>query len=311
MDAIIKWLTEAKLFGVSAYVWVAAALAAAAVLIVLLALLRGRKRRKGLGRAAMKESVRTIEPQTVEARLSVANVHGIGRRSYQQDAFAVSPLSDAALCKRCGVLLALADGMGGMTDGGKASAIVIETLLSGFSAEAAVADPSVALASLLYRANHEVKKLDNSGSTAIGAIVRGNMLYFASCGDSRIALCRGGALITLNREQNYAALLDDRAARGDISYEEALCDPQRHALTSYVGGAQMKVDRGLAPIELRGGDVLVLMSDGIFNALSEEELCTCLKSGLYEAAERMEKLILGKNLEEQDNFTAILAGINL
>lgn len=308
MDVILRWLVEAKLLGISAYVWVAALLVVIAALLVLSVFMNKKGRRAASHlRAAKKESMRTLEPREAACGLEVSNVHGIGARSYQQDAFAISPLSDAALCESRGVLLALADGMGGMTDGGKASAIVIDTLLKGFTEGEFAQDPAVGLASLLYSAGTKVQSLDNSGSTAIGAVVRDGKLSFAACGDSRLALFRGGALLTLNREQNYAVMLDDRAARGEIPYWEALSDPQRHALTSYAGSAHIKVDRSLAPISLCEGDIIVLMSDGVYNALCEEELCACLKGDLYEVAERIECSILKKNLEGQDNFTAILA----
>ncbi|HWR19445.1 MAG TPA: protein phosphatase 2C domain-containing protein [Clostridia bacterium] len=294
-----------KILGTFDYIWIAGLLAFLAVVLLIVNLLKGRKGRTMPKEAAEEKKPRTLEPCT--AGLEIANVHGIGKRSYQQDAFAVSPLSDVSLCKRCGVLLVLADGMGGMTDGGKASAVAIDTLMHGFVEEELVSDPSVTLASLLYRAGEIVQTLNNSGSTGVAAIVRGNKLYFAACGDSRLALYRGGAFIVLNREQNYAALLDDRAARGEIPYEEAISDRQRSALTSYLGSAHLKVDRALQPVTLCPNDIVILMSDGIFNALSDAEICACLSHGLYEAAGAMEDSIIRKNLEDQDNFTAILA----
>jgi serine/threonine protein phosphatase PrpC len=308
MEMIQVQFAQMKLLGVSYYIWIAGLLAILAVTLIVVFALKGRK-----GRTMPKEAIKDKKPRTLEpctASLEIANVHGIGKRSYQQDAFAVSPLSDVSLCRRHGVLLVLADGMGGMTDGGKASAIVVDTLMHGFVEEELAADPSVTLASLLYRSGEKVQKLNNSGSTGIAVIVRGDKLYFAACGDSRLALYRGGALITLNREQNYAALLDDRAARGEIPYEEAISDLQRSALTSYLGSSHLKVDRALLPVTLSSGDIVLLMSDGIFNALSDAELGACLSRSLYDAAEAIEECILSKNIEEQDNFTAILAKFN-
>jgi len=308
MEMIQVQFAQMKLLGVSYYIWIAGLIAILAVTLIVVFALKGRK-----GRTMPKEAIKEKKPRTLEpctAGLEIANVHGIGKRSYQQDAFAVSPLSDASLCMRRGVLLVLADGMGGMADGGKASAIVIDTLMHGFIEEELAVDPSVTLASLLYRAGGKVQKLNNSGSTGIAALVRGDKLYFAACGDSRLALYRGGALIVLNREQNYAALLDDRAARGEIPYEEAISDLQRSALTSYLGSSHLKVDRALLPVTLSPGDIVLLMSDGIFNALSDAELCACLSRSLYDAAEAIEGSIVSKNIEEQDNFTAILAKFN-
>ncbi len=308
MGVIEAQTAQTQFLGTPDYMWIAALLVFIAVVLLVVSTLKGRKAKNMPKEAAAKNKPRTLEPHSAD--LEIANVHGIGKRNYQQDAFAVSPLSDTSLCMRCGVLLVLADGMGGMTDGGKASAIVVETLMRGFAEEELAADPSVALASLLYRAGKEIQTLNNSGSTGVAAIVRGDKLYFATCGDSRLALYRGGALIALNREQNYAALLDDRVARGEIPYAEAISDLQRSALTSYLGSPHLKVDRALMPVKLCEGDIVLIMSDGIFNALSDAELCACLSRDLYGAAEAIEDSILRKNLEEQDNFTAILAKFN-
>lgn len=306
MEMILLWLAETEFLGLSIYVWGAVLLIA----VVLASLIGTAMYRREQKQKRKPDAERTLTPAPAEGGLTIANVHGIGARSYQQDAFAISPLSDASLCEHSGVLLLLADGMGGMSEGGKASAIAVETLMQGFLGGALPSDPAVALASLIYEASRKIEAVHNSGSTVIAALVRGGKLHFAACGDSRLALYRGGALLTLNREQNYAVLLDDRAARGELPYEEAASDTQRHALTSYAGSTSVKVDRSLSPIALCPGDVIVLMSDGIFNALSENELCACLARDVYGAAEAIEQAIGSKALEEQDNFTAILAKFN-
>lgn len=72
------------------------------------------------------------EPPAEPAVWQVGNVHHIGRRSYQQDAFGVSALGDEQLVRECGVLAVLADGMGGMNNSGELSQAVVRTVLNAF-----------------------------------------------------------------------------------------------------------------------------------------------------------------------------------
>ena len=50
------------------------------------------------------------------------------------------------------------------------------------------------------------------------------------------------------------------------------------------------------------------MSDGVFNTLSEAEICRIVQESncAAEAAGRMEQAVLAKQNPKQDNFTAIL-----
>ena len=57
---------------------------------------------------------------------------------------------------------------------------------------------------------------------------------------------------------------------------------------------------------IQSGDRLILMSDGVYNALTEEELCSALGLPAEQAAEALRRRIQEKNYPTQDNYTAIL-----
>lgn len=240
---------------------------------------------------------------------SVGNVHHIGRRKAQQDAFGVSPLADVKLIERKGVLAVVADGMGGLQNSGEISKAMVRGALSDF---AHTPDGQrKMLLSILAEANRKVDEqfsgLGSIGTTFIAASVKDGMLDFISVGDSRIALVRGGAVIALNRAHNFAAELETAAARNDGNLTSAESDPRRAALTSYLGMRSLqKVDLPVEPIRLLHGDKIVLMTDGIFGTLDNETIARTLENGAADGAERLEHAVLAEHKVNQDNLTAII-----
>jgi len=254
-----------------------------------------------------------IEPRAAFAPngILIGNAYHIGTRESQQDSFAISDLTNADLTARKGVFGVVADGMGGMENGAEVSAIVTRTMLQYFNEVDFSARTELDLLNMLYAANDNVNLLmancEQGGSTAVAVIIRDGMMYWIAVGDSRIYLARSGALIQINREHTYAVELDELAAAGEISWEDALSDPQRVALTSYLGtGKPEKVDRNLRPIKLVSGDRILLLSDGVFGTLSEEEIMETQIFEPHKSAEEIQSRVLAKQKSSQDNFTAVI-----
>ena len=149
--------------------------------------------------------------------------------------------------------------------------------------------------------------LRKSGSTLVLALLREGKLHFLTVGDSRVCLWRRGTLYQLNREHIYRNELALRAVNGELSLAAALGDEKGGALTSFVGmGALKGVDLPAAPLPLAPGDRVVLMSDGVYNALSREELNEALNAPPEKAARALESAIAGKGFSDQDNYTAVI-----
>ena len=238
----------------------------------------------------------------------VGKVHEQGARESQQDCFAVSP---EELRDEYGLLAVVADGMGGLSDGDKVSQAAVGAMLDGFCA--AHGDGRTVLLELLRRANLAVNRLlgvenlSKSGSTLAAALIRGGKFHWLSVGDSRIALLRGGALIQLNREHVYKNELLLSAVNGSESFASALSHPKAAGLTSYLGMGRLKyVDIPASPIEILPGDVFVLMSDGVYNALDERELIAALSLPAQKAADAVKKAVTAKGYKTQDNYTAVI-----
>jgi serine/threonine protein phosphatase PrpC len=289
------WDEAAKLLSDPLWICVAAVLVA---LIALAAIrLAGRKRRKG---------ARPLP--------AIANIHGIGKRDSQQDAFAVSSFSDDRLCAEKGVLAVLADGMGGLSHGAEISRIVVKTMMEGFADCSRLSEtPQEELMGLVRLADQKVAgflaehAVERGGSTLIAVLIKDGQMDYISVGDSRLCLVRDGAISTLNKVHTYGAELDELAKKGIYPQEYAAFHPNRGALTSFIGIKDLKkIDASESSINLQKGDRLILMSDGVFNTLGDEEILSCMKQDVYASAQCLDQLMLDHNDEEQDNYTAIL-----
>ena len=294
-------------------------LLAAVICAVVLLLMQRRRFKKNSNRQDANGAFYAKAPTTQQPKkkssqgLLIGNAHHIGGRSSQQDSFCISNIERDSLVKERGVLAVVADGMGGLANGAQISAMVTSVMLRSFEEKSSWGSPSDELLSMVQTANDRVNRYlqegnkEQSGSTVVAAIIHQQLLYFISVGDSRICLIRNGQVFQINREHNYAADLDEKVARGEISREEAQNDPQRKALTSYIGmGTLLHIDRNLKPFPLLPGDRIVLMSDGVFGTINDAQLESVMRQDAFEAAQELEKRVLQMQKPHQDNFTAVI-----
>lgn len=289
---------------------IAAALGLTSTLLLCLSILLMRE----LSHAKRKLNQRAAGVQAAArpSGLEVGNTHHVGRRGNQEDSFAISDLTDARLYRSSGILAVVADGMGGLADGELVSAGVTSSVMREFPNLSCALTPPQKLRYLVEKASRAGNAVtggikNHGGSTMATALVTGGNLYFASVGDSRICLVRSGGVIPLTRAHAYGVDLDRKAAEGEISFEAASADGQRRALTSYIGMGELEhVDCNQQPVPLVPGDWVVLMTDGVFNELTNEEIVRALRGSAPEAAERIEQLVLSKGDPHQDNLTAVL-----
>ena len=146
-----------------------------------------------------------------------------------------------------------------------------------------------------------------SGSTVVMGMLRDGLFEYLSVGDSRICLYRGGELHQLSRSHCYSHELSIEAINGEKTFAEIRMDRKAECLTSYVGMGELKyVDIPAAPVKAHPGDRFILMSDGVFNALTEQELSAALEQDAEDAAETIDRWIREKNYRNQDNYTAVI-----
>lgn len=256
----------------------------------------------------MTEEVLTEETPVKAAR--IGKLHEQGARAGQQDCFGIS---DESLIESHGLLAVVADGMGGLSDGDKVSAAAVEAILDSFALYQGRCTLEQQLLLLAKQAAESVNSLlgaagiRKSGSTLVMGLLRDGFFSFLSIGDSRICLYRQGILLQLNREHIYQNKLALDAVNGEIPLPEIYTDSRRSGLTSFLGmGTLAHIDIPAEPIQLLSGDKLLLMSDGVYNALEKTELEQCLTASPDEAAKRLHQAIQEKSYENQDNYTAVI-----
>lgn len=237
----------------------------------------------------------------------IGKLHNIGRRKGQQDSLGVTEFDG-------GTLAVVADGMGGLSDGDKVSQKIIMTMLQDSTRlKRGMTDNK--LYEMIAHANNEVNHMlgvENqykSGSTVVAVTIEEDGFQWASVGDSHIYLYRGRQLLLLNREHVFKAELLQKAVNGKFSFKEVRTNPKRSGLTSFLGMGELKyIDGSMEKIPAQPGDWLLLMTDGVFNTVSEAEICRILNESpsAGAAAERLEQEVLARQNPKQDNFTAIV-----
>jgi len=277
--------------------------------VVLLAIrarnLKRRRRRKKP--SATEAPAAAAAPTEAPVAIQVGKLHQIGDRESQQDCLAVSPteLYDAR-----GILAVVADGMGGLSDGDKMSQTAASAMMNGFM-NCREYSPELILA-LTVEANQAVNRVlganqGRSGTTLVAGIVKDGMFNYVSVGDSRICLYRQGLLTQLNREHVFRNELRVQAVNGLGTLWDAGTHPKAAGLTSYLGMGSLKyIDIPAEPLRVCRGDKIILMSDGVYNAMTLPEREATLAMPAQQAADAIGQTIHTKAYRNQDNYTAVI-----
>jgi serine/threonine protein phosphatase PrpC len=218
-----------------------------------------------------------------------------------------------------GYLILVADGMGGPSGGGVASALAIEGVKQ-FVLHTAkwffpIGDPDEELAKRilqegLMRIDHDLIKqaradpsLHGMGTTLTAARTLGNEVLLVQIGDSRAYLFRGGELDQLTRDQTMTQQLVDA---GLLAPEEARRHRLRHVLTNVLGG-QPGVRGEIVQFRTENGDRLLLCSDGLTGAVEDAAIAASLMKypKPQEACEALIHAALAGG--GRDNITVVVA----
>ena len=257
------------------------------------------------------EVSRETSSSSPSSSISCGMAQTIGKREQQQDSLYCSNWKDPNALLTRGLLAAVADGIGGLQDGNLASQNAMQAVRTVFLESSGGESPSDRLLSCAAAAQKSVLKLNESsscGATLVSVLITGRTMQFLSIGDSRIYLYRAGALLQLNREHILRRENEEKEALYGAG--EQLTRKRAGALTSYLGKSNLtQIDRSLQPMQLLPGDRIALMSDGVFNALSEQEIIAHLRKDPESAAQDMIRSVDALNHPSQDNATVVVVGI--
>lgn len=246
-------------------------------------------------------------------RVDACTILDQGRRDMQEDAL----LCAESLGAQMGFTV-LADGMGGHGGGEMASKIAIteamrvllESTCEPYDLDRrmpAILGRAVEVANAGIRTHvGTMPEYAGMGSTIVAVARVGDLLWWASVGDSPLYLHRDGRLTRLNADHSLGPGIDRLAAAGQISMEEAAVHPDRSVLTSALtGGRISQLDCPPEPIGLRPGDTLLVASDGIAT-LTPAAIGTLLnrhpRSASFDLGSALLDAILGCDCPNQDNI---------
>ena len=257
------------------------------------------------------ETVRT-PARSDRPRIQCSMAQTIGTRSEQQDSLYCSSWTDQSILESRGLLAAVADGIGGIDNGHLASRGAIEAMRAQFLNQASNVSPTETLLNLSASAQKKVLELNEQGShcgcTLVTVLLKKWEMWFLSIGDSHIYLYRAGSMLQLNREHTLGRQNAEAQSFGGNG--ETLTAKRAGALTSYLGKKDLTlIDRSLQPMRVMPGDRILLMSDGVFNTLSDEEIMACVRGSTAKAAEAVIQKVEAHKKTSQDNASVVVIGI--
>ncbi len=244
-------------------------------------------------------------------------------RDNNEDCFGIYEIADA-------VLLVVCDGMGGENCGEIASALTLEAFSSSviamcepkakenhlvlsekeadliFSNAAAKANSAV----ISYGASHPESA--GMGTTLVAALIMngGRTVSWLNVGDSRIYTVDGNDILQVSKDHSYIQYLIDT---GEITPEEAKTSKERNLITKAIG-IREEIEPDIDTFPLSDKEVtdthILLCSDGLSGAVSEEECYAIIRNAALTAEEKVDALIeAAKENGGTDNITAVLAAL--
>lgn len=219
-----------------------------------------------------------------------------GPRERNEDRFGVVTPPGPELSSK-GVLLALADGVGGGRGGQEAAHYAIRGLMTDYYATPDTWAVSRALNQVIDATSRWVlaegrKRADLAGMacTLTALVLRGNRYHLSHVGDSRGYRLRGDALELLSTDHVW-----DHPG-------------MQHVLTRAIGlDEHLAVDHREG--DLQSGDVFLLMSDGVWEPLGPQRLHALAL--LHQDPQLLAKALVREALQQggQDNATVVVAAV--
>ena len=217
--------------------------------------------------------------------------------------------------KEQAAMVAICDGMGGLSKGELASATVIRRLSDWFDNELPIRlgkyswkALSEEFGKMIKGLNYEIINYGKSVQTSLGTtlsmllIIDGKYMI-AHVGDSRVYRLRD-KLEQLTEDQTYVAR---EIKLGRMTPQQAAVDPQRNMLLQCVGASTV-VEPAFYYGDIAVGDVFVLCSDGFRHVVSADEIYESLNFSNIPEIKNMQEnskylIELNKRRNERDNIS--------
>lgn len=186
---------------------------------------------------------------------------------------------DSCLVKPESGLWVVADGMGGHEAGNVASQMIVDTLMQ-LDKPARLSDYVTEIEKCIIDVNQRLLEfseimLDGRmvGSTFVSLVIHGQIGICMWMGDSRLYRYRANELNQISKDHSQVMELLEAGA---ITEEEAKQHPDANVITRAVGTSdELYIDLDIFDAKI--GDVYLLCSDGLYNALNESAIISVLQ----------------------------------
>ncbi len=235
------------------------------------------------------------------------------RREANEDCGQVIHPSDPAILDRRGVLVMVADGMGGHRAGEVASLLAVEVIGRDYyeSGDA----PHAALESAFQKANREIRSFSESqdsfrgmGSTCTAMVIHDGSAYAAHVGDTRLYLIRGGEIQC--KTEDHSAVME-MLKQGLLTEKQARNHTDKNVILRALGGKdEVEVATWKEPLRVEPGDRFLLCTDGLHDLVTDEEIrdVALLSTDPPNACEQL--ISLAKRRGGHDNITVALVNVS-
>lgn len=225
-------------------------------------------------------------------------------RSDNEDRWAVQSFPDQKAC-----LAMVADGIGGYEGGELASTLAVKWATRYIEA-ALEQSPEKALEGAFHFANEKIAEaasketgLSRMGTTLTVALMFENesCLYVGHVGDSRAYIVSGEGIRQITDDHSVVGEL---VRNGTISQEDAKKHPGKNLLTNALGTGKA-VSVALYREDLKGGDLVLLCTDGLTDLVDPGEIQSVLRGEtLPHASQRL--VDLANSRGGHDNVTVVI-----
>ncbi|MEW6456083.1 MAG: Stp1/IreP family PP2C-type Ser/Thr phosphatase [Acidobacteriota bacterium] len=187
----------------------------------------------------------------------------------------------------------VADGMGGHKAGEIASKLAVEKFYESYSTEIQSNSLVDSIKKSIDEANKAVFYEGNRGDEKVGMgttlsvlILNENKAYLGHVGDSRAYLIRDNKIHQLTTDHS---LVGKMVREGVISKEEARLHPRKNVLYMSLGVKEEIEPEIIKDLQIEGGDIFLLCSDGLSNLVTEEEIVENVT--LYDPEEAIDNMV--------------------
>jgi protein phosphatase len=262
------------------------------------------KKKSKKEKESVHETVALIQPGKFDVVVSMSSDVGCVRELNEDSGAYIQP-DDPELLRNKGLLVVVADGMGGHSAGEVASRLAVDVVTRAYYEDGG--DPRSALEKAFHEANREIHKAaendaskNGMGTTCTALVLQNGTAISAHVGDSRLYLVREGSIYLMT--EDHSAVMEMVKA-GLITLEQARHHPEKNVILRAMGShPEVEVTTWQEPFPIRAGDRFLLCSDGLYDLVEDEEIKgLVMRSAPQTACESL--IALAKERGGHDNIT--------